>query len=96
MEYSVDYFKKLARDIMFDLSDQEAMDLQSEFKELLEQIDALNDIDTDGVEEMVYPFEAETQFLREDCVENVISQETALSNVKSVKAGHVHVPKVVK
>ena len=45
---------------------------------------------------MIYPFEAETKFLREDVVANVISQEDALSNAKSVKAGHVHVPKVVK
>ena len=45
---------------------------------------------------MIYPFEAETTFLREDTVDNVISQDAALANVKSVKAGHVHVPKVVK
>ena len=90
--YSAEYFKKLAHDIMFDVSDDEVV----EFKELLSQIDVLNEIDTEGVEEMIYPFEAETKFLREDVVANVISQEDALSNAKSVKAGHVHVPKVVK
>ena len=94
--YSAEYFKKLAHDIMFDVSDDEVIELQAEFKELLSQIDVLNEIDTEGVEEMIYPFEAETNFLREDVVANVISQEDALSNVKSVKAGHVHVPKVVK
>ena len=81
---------------MFDVSDDEVVELQAEFKELLSQIDVLNEIDTEGVEEMIYPFEAETKFLREDVVANVISQEDALSNAKSVKAGHVHVPKVVK
>ena len=94
--YSAEYFKKLAHDIMFDVSDDEVVELQAEFKELLLQIDVLNEIDTEGVEEMIYPFEAETKFLREDVVANVISQEDALSNAKSVKAGHVHVPKVVK
>lgn len=94
--YSAEYFKKLAHDIMFDVSDDEVVELQAEFKELLSQIDVLNEIDTEGVEEMIYPFEAETKFLREDVVANVISQEDALSNAKSVKAGHVHVPKVVK
>lgn len=90
------YFEKLAHDIMFDVNEQEVNELQEEFKVLLEQIDVLDEINTDGVEEMIYPFEAETTFLREDVVENVITQEEALSNAASVRAGHVHVPKVVK
>lgn len=94
--FSAEYFKKLAHDIMFDLSDQEISELQEEFKVLLQQIELLDSIDTEGVEEMIYPFESETSFLREDTVDNVISQEAALLNVKSAKAGHVHVPKVVK
>lgn len=94
--FSAEYFKRLAHDIMFDLSDEEVADLQSDFSELRKQLALLDDIDTEGVEEMIYPFEAETVFLREDVVDHVISQEEALSNVKSVKAGHVHVPKVVK
>lgn len=94
--FTKEYFKKLAHDIMFDINDDEAGELQEEFKLLLEQIDVLHEIDTDGVEEMIYPFEAETSFLREDQVEHVITQEEALVNAASVKAGHVHVPKVVK
>lgn len=94
--FDVEYFKKLAHDIMFDLADEEVKELQVEFQALLQQIEVLDGIDTEGVEEMIYPFEAETTFLREDRVDHVISQEAALSNVKSAKAGHVHVPKVVK
>lgn len=94
--FSSAYFKKLAHDIMFDVNEQEISELQEEFKILLEQIDVLNEIQTAGVEEMVYPFEEETGFLREDVIDNVITQDEALSNVKNVKAGHVHVPKVVK
>lgn len=94
--FSTEYFKKLANDIRFDLNEQEISELKEEFKVLMEQIDVLDEIDTEGVEEMIYPFEAETAFLREDTVDRVITQEEALSNVKSAKAGHVHVPKVVK
>lgn len=90
------YFEKLAHDIMFDVNEQEVKELQEEFKVLLEQIDVLDEINTDGVEEMIYPFEAETTYLREDVVENVVTQEEALCNAASVRAGHVHVPKVVK
>ena len=95
-KFSSDYFKKLANGIMFDISEQEAEELKEEFKVLTQQIEVLDEIDTDGVEEMIYPFEHETSFLRVDEVQHVISQEDALSNVKSAKAGHVHVPKVVK
>lgn len=90
------YLKKLARDLMFELSDQEASELKEEFEGLLHQIQAFEQIDTENVERMVYPFEDETTFLREDVVEHVLSQSDALANVKSTKAGHVHVPKVVK
>lgn len=90
------YYKKLAHDIMFDITEQEAEELQDEFALLLKQIDELNEIDTEGVSEMVYPFEDVTTFIREDVVGRVITQEEALANVKSVKAGHIHVPKVVK
>lgn len=90
------YFKKLANQLMFDLCDEEIEELQEDFTVLVKQLDLLNKIDTDDVEEMIYPFEAETSFLREDVIDHVISQEDALSNAKSVMAGHVHVPKVVK
>lgn len=95
-KFSTEYFKKLAHDIMFDISDEEVEELKNEFGKLIAQIEGLKDINTDGVEDMVYPFEAETVYLREDKVNNVLSQEDALMNAKSVKAGHVHVPKVVK
>lgn len=90
------YLKKLARDLMFELSDQEASELKEEFEGLLHQIQAFEQIDTENVERMVYPFEDETTFLREDVVAHVLTQSEALANTKSAKAGHVHVPKVVK
>ena len=34
-EFSAEYFKKLAHDIMFDLNDEEVSELQEEFKVLL-------------------------------------------------------------
>ncbi len=90
------YFQKLARQLMFDVSDEEAEQLQEEFKILNKQIALLEKIDTENTEPMIYPFEAETTFLREDQITQTISREDALKNVKAVMAGHVHVPKVVK
>lgn len=95
-KFSSEYFRKLARDIMFDLTDEEVEDLKVEFKALEQQVELLDEIDTTNVEEMVFPYEIITTFIREDEVAHVISHEDAMKNVKSVKIAHVHVPKVVK
>ena len=86
-----EYFKTLAHHLMFDLSDEEADSIVHEFGMAL--LDAVN---TEGVEEMIYPFEAATTFLREDVVSNVITQDEAMSNVKKKLEGHFVLPKVVK
>lgn len=90
------YFKKLAHQLMFDLSDEEADSIVEEFSTLEKQMSLLDAIDTDGVEEMIYPFEEETTFLREDVVSNVLSQEDAVKNVTKQIEGHFVLPKVVK
>ena len=96
MSLNKEYINVLAKDLMFELSDEEVNDIVDEFDVLSQQLDLLQSIDTTGVEEMIYPFESETSFLREDEVVNVISQEAAISNAFKVKSGHVLVPKVVK
>ncbi|MDQ0362796.1 Asp-tRNA(Asn)/Glu-tRNA(Gln) amidotransferase subunit GatC [Breznakia pachnodae] len=93
--YTKEYFKKLANQIMLDLNDEEAASLQNDFEVLLQQMDLLNKIDTTDVEEMIYPFETPTAYLREDEVSNVLSQEDALKNAPEVKEGQIIVPKVV-
>ncbi len=95
-EYSKEYFKKLANQIMFDLSDEEVSELQEDFKTLTKQMELLNCISTENVEPMVYPFEEETHFLREDVVSNQITQEEVLRNAPKVADGQIVVPKVVK
>lgn len=95
-KYSKEYFKSLANQIMFDLSDAEVEDLQEEFKDLTQQIALLDEINTDGVEPMVYPFEEATFYLREDEVSNVISTKDTLANAPKVLNDQIVVPKVVK
>jgi len=56
----------------------------------------LDTIDTSQTEEMIYPLDVETSFLREDVVTHVISQEEAVANVKKKVEGHFVLPKVVK
>lgn len=91
-----EYFKKLAHQLMFDLSDAEADSLVQEFGTLEGQMALLDAVNTDGVEEMVYPFETETTFVRKDEVSNVITQDEAMANVEKKLEGHFVLPKVVK
>jgi aspartyl-tRNA(Asn)/glutamyl-tRNA(Gln) amidotransferase subunit C len=91
-----EYFKKLAHQLMFDLSDAEADSLVQEFGTLEGQMALLDAVNTDNVEEMIYPFEAETTFVRKDEVSNVISQDEAMANVEKKLEGHFVLPKVVK
>lgn len=95
-EYSKEYFKKLANQIMFDLSDEEVSELQEDFKTLTKQMELLDKINTENVEPMVYPFEEATTYLREDEVTNQITQEEALLNAPKKQDGQIVVPKVVK
>lgn len=90
------YFKKLANQLMFNLSDEEADSIVREFDTLSRQMSLLDKVNTDGVEEMVYPFEDETSYVRPDVVSNVIAQEDALANVDRKIEGHFVLPKVVK
>lgn len=91
-----EYFRKLAHQLMFDLSDEEADGIVKEFGELETQMSLLDQVNTDDTEEMIYPFEQATSFLRDDVVTNVISQADAMQNVKKNLEGHFVLPKVVK
>jgi aspartyl/glutamyl-tRNA(Asn/Gln) amidotransferase, C subunit len=91
-----EFYQALARQLMFELSDEEAEEVKNEFTYLLEQLELLEKVDTDGVEEMIYPFEDEVSYIRRDEIGEYLSQEEALKNAKKVKQGMVLVPKVVK
>ncbi|MEG0077686.1 Asp-tRNA(Asn)/Glu-tRNA(Gln) amidotransferase subunit GatC [Anaerorhabdus sp.] len=93
---SKEYLRHLAHQCMFDCSDDELDEIQEEFVILEKQMELLDQVDTTNVEPMVYPFEMETSFLREDEVVNVLSEEDALKNAAKTKNGHVLVPKVVR
>lgn len=88
--------KELALDIMFDVTDEEAQDIENEFVTLDKMLEFFDSINTDDVEEMIYPFDDATAFIREDKESNTISQDDAMKNVAKSKQGHVVVPKVVK
>lgn len=88
--------KQLARDTMFDISDDEMPALIEEYNMFMNYVQFLESIDTQDVEPLAFPYEVETTFLREDEVSHIISREDALKNAKSVQDYQIKVPKVVK
>ena len=88
--------QELALNVRFEVNEEETKDIENDFVTLEKMLEFFDSINTDGVEEMVYPFEEATDYFREDEVSNVISQTDALSNVAKTRQGHIVVPKVVK
>jgi aspartyl-tRNA(Asn)/glutamyl-tRNA(Gln) amidotransferase subunit C len=86
----------LAKELNFTLSEEEVNNIHIEFESLLKLLALLDTINTEGVEEMVYPFEAPLTMLREDEVMHELTQDEALRNASKTKDGYVVVPKVVK
>ncbi len=92
----INEIKDLANRLMFRLSDDEAQEIVEDFKVFEKQIAILDKINTEGVEEMIYPFDIETTYLRADEVSHVADKKALLKNAAKVKEGHIVVPKVVK
>lgn len=88
--------KELAREVRFECSEEEVKEIATAFEILENQLAFFEEINTEGVEEMIFPFDVETSFLREDVAENVRSREDILRNAAETLNGHVVVPKVVR
>ncbi|MEG0275444.1 MAG: Asp-tRNA(Asn)/Glu-tRNA(Gln) amidotransferase subunit GatC [Coprobacillus sp.] len=87
--------KDLGRKTMFNVSDEEMDALVEEYNVFMSHVQALEVIDTDGVEPLAFPYIIETSYLREDEPNHVISREDALKNASSVLDNQIKVPKVV-
>ncbi len=94
-QLSKEKIKLLANHLMFDLSEQEINDIQHEFATLLKQMELLNDIDTEGVEPMVYPYEIISTALRDDQQSEHLTLKDVLSNAPDAQDDYFVVPKVV-
>ena len=92
----INEIKKLAKDLHFELTDEEVTDILEGFDTLEKQLAFFEQINTDGVEEMIYPLDVETSFLREDIEGHVLKREEVLLNAPKEREGHISVPKVIQ
>jgi aspartyl-tRNA(Asn)/glutamyl-tRNA(Gln) amidotransferase subunit C len=77
-----------------ELSAAERERLTGDLNNILKMVDQLNELDTTGVEPLVYLNE-EVNVLRDDEIKNQVSPRKALSNAPDSDGSHFKVPKVL-
>ena len=88
---TIEYVGILAK---LELSPEEKERAKKDMGEMLDYIDKLNELDTEGVEPMSHVFPVNNVF-REDVVTNGDDRENMLKNAPEVKEGSYLVPKTV-
>lgn len=76
------------------LTSEERRTLQTELEQILQMVDKLEELDTEGVAPLVYVLE-ESQLLRPDDVEGQVSQSEALKNAPDTDGTYFKVPKII-
>ena len=79
--------------LKFDEESSERM--KSDLKTILGFVDRLSEVDTEGVEPLIYMSE-EVNALREDNIANEVSQKNALKNAPQKDSDYFKVPTVLK
>ena len=77
-----------------ELNEQERVKLRNSLNDILIMVEKLNELNTDGVEPLVYINETSSR-LREDIVKNEITQAKALQNAPDKNDNYFKVPKVI-
>lgn len=95
-EINLDVLKDAANRLLFTMSEEEYQTLLSEFDVLTKQMETIGKIEgVDDYEPMTFPFDCETDYLREDEPTEPLSREDALANAGSVLDNQIKLPKVV-
>ncbi|GGJ57897.1 glutamyl-tRNA(Gln) amidotransferase subunit C [Deinococcus roseus] len=88
----MEHLKKLAR---LELSGEETEQIQLEMNKILSYFDKLQELDTEGVEEMQRPIDLVNVF-RDDVVGDMFTHETAMGVSVEQEEGFFKVPRVVE
>ena len=89
---TIEYVVILAK---LELSDEEKEEAKRDMGRMLDCIDKLNELDTEGVEPMSHVFSMNNVF-REDAVVNGDDRENILANAPEQKDGAFKVPRTVE
>ncbi len=85
------HLEKLSK---LELSDKEREKLTGDLSKMLQMIEKLQEVDTNGVEPLVYLNESH-KLTREDVIQNQVSRKDALKNAPDADDTYFKVPKVI-
>lgn len=88
---TIDYIANVSK---LEFKNEEKVAIKEDLNKIIAFVDKLNDIDTDGVEPLIYMTEG-VNILREDVVEETITHEEALKNSPDPDTDYFKVPKVM-
>ena len=94
MEINDQLVDELAQLAKLEFKNEEKQAIKKDLNEILQFMDKLNELDTTGVEPLIFMTE-ETNVLGKDEVNQEISHEDALKNAPDSEGGHFRVPRVV-
>ena len=87
----VEHLAHLSR---LDFDDDSKDKMKFDFEKMLDFVAKLEEVDTDNVEPLSY-MSSELNVLREDKVEQVLTQEQALKNAPVNDTDYIRIPKVI-
>ena len=87
----VEYLAHLSR---LDFDDDSKEKMKFDFEKMLDFVAKLEEVDTDNIEPLSY-MSSELNVLREDKVEQVLTQEQALKNAPVNDTDYIRIPKVI-
>lgn len=94
MKIDRDLILKVAKNTRLNLSEKETQGFVKDFQDILDNFSKIKEIDTEKVQLKIHPVEIEAN-LREDKVEESLTQKEALKNTKNKKEGYFLGPKAI-
>jgi len=95
MAVDINVISKLERLAKLKLGESERQEIAEDLEKMLNMVDKLSEIDTEGVEPLLYMHD-EVNVLRKDEVSDVLDKEAGLSNAPKRIGDYFAVPKIIK
>ena len=87
--------ERLAELSKLEFSEKEKEEMVKDFQKIVHFVDKLKEVDTEGVEPLIYVNERVTNVLREDEPAEMVSREDALKNAPDKDTNYIKIPKVL-
>lgn len=94
MKITEETVEKLAHLARLEFKQEEKAVMAEEMSRMLDFVDQLNQVNTDGIEPLIYMSDA-TNVMRNDEVKVMISHQEALKNAPKKDSDFIRVPKVI-